>query len=689
MASDRIARFRESIERLQREGVFGHGRHDTVPWGEASAGTRLDGLLWAALDPGASGPPLPDDELMNAVDRHVDAAGLSPAQRERLDLVRAAFAAGRLDGGDPSGHRNAAYDALRAVAGIEHFERGVEQYKRDGLYNRPANTPWADVPEAKKVDALVGLAEQEHPPGTYALAAIEREVDYSRLPEGRRAAFEGLRARIDAGELEGPQPRDLGDRANYALRLAEFEQRVEDYKRAGDPWQGQIPVPWATLAEVRKLDLIVMAAKGLHLHFEPREYEVIDREVDLARVPAGRRRGIEAAREMTRLGPEEYERRRQAPYAPPNEAAAAFKERIEEGLWRTCFTDGATIFADWSDLTAESKLYHLASAMDWEQVPESYFRTMVERELTIDDLPAVKRSALDHPRDNRHVFTEGFEEGFDAPESGTGEGRGMGVVTSGDVPWDDEQREARIRELFDTANRVQLAEFLEEKALDPGVALRPASEVREIWYQHAESTWVSFREEAEWRSDAEIRETLAEFKTKEAGLPRQEPLTLIDHLREAGLFEHDGAARPGQDDTRTPIRDTTRNLVEAIWLDTWPRNAAVVDFGLRSQEHYEALYYGVRAGEITPEALDATLGKGQELTALARSSRSNPHRDITFGTDWDLSPPESGREARGVVPSGADALAEPQRLPSPSQIIADPSPHLQEPQPGHDNDRDR
>src|SRR5262249_52563182 len=58
-----------------------------------------------------------------------------------------------------------------------------------------------------------------------------------------------------------------------------------------------------------------------------------------------------------------------------------------------------------------------------------------------------------------------------------------------------------------------------------------------------------------------------------------------------------------------PVRDTTRNLVESIMLDVWPRSGAIVDFGLKSQEHYEALYYPIREGEISPEALDAALGK--------------------------------------------------------------------------------
>ena len=59
-------------------------------------------------------------------------------------------------------------------------------------------------------------------------------------------------------------------------------------------------------------------------------------------------------------------------------------------------------------------------------------------------------------------------------------------------------------------------------------------------------------------------------------------------------------------------------------LDAWPRAGAIVDFGLKSQEHYEALYYPVREGEITPEQLDAALGKGEKLTALAQVGTEQP-----------------------------------------------------------------
>ena len=97
------------------------------------------------------------------------------------------------------------------------------------------------------------------------------------------------------------------------------------------------------------------------------------------------------------------------------------------------------------------------------------------------------------------------------------------------------------------------------------------------------------------------------------------------------------------------VRDTTRNLVDSILLDAWPRSGAIVDFGLKSQEHYESLYYPVREGEITAEQLDAALGNGKKLTALARSARSNPHRDIEFSTDWDdlLEEPEDLTDAPG------------------------------------------
>jgi hypothetical protein len=84
------------------------------------------------------------------------------------------------------------------------------------------------------------------------------------------------------------------------------------------------------------------------------------------------------------------------------------------------------------------------------------------------------------------------------------------------------------------------------------------------------------------------------------------------------------------------VRPTTRNLVTSILMDAWPNHAAVVDFGIDSQKHYEALYFPIREAEIMPKVLDAALGDGPKLTALARDAASNPHKDVEFHTSWDL-----------------------------------------------------
>jgi hypothetical protein len=81
---------------------------------------------------------------------------------------------------------------------------------------------------------------------------------------------------------------------------------------------------------------------------------------------------------------------------------------------------------------------------------------------------------------------------------------------------------------------------------------------------------------------------------------------------------------------------TTRHLIHSLLLDTWPNLGTCADFGIHSQQQYEALYYPVRAQELTPDALDAALRDGPRLTALTRAAPSNPHKDVTFYTGWDL-----------------------------------------------------
>ena len=84
------------------------------------------------------------------------------------------------------------------------------------------------------------------------------------------------------------------------------------------------------------------------------------------------------------------------------------------------------------------------------------------------------------------------------------------------------------------------------------------------------------------------------------------------------------------------VRPVTRGLVINILLDQWPSHTAVVDFGIDSQKHYEALYWPIREAEIMPKELDAALGDGPALTAMLRQAASNPHKDVTFSTSWDV-----------------------------------------------------
>jgi hypothetical protein len=84
------------------------------------------------------------------------------------------------------------------------------------------------------------------------------------------------------------------------------------------------------------------------------------------------------------------------------------------------------------------------------------------------------------------------------------------------------------------------------------------------------------------------------------------------------------------------VRPTTLGLVMSMLTDSWPGRAAVVDFGIDSQKHYEALYHPIREAEIMPNVLDAALGDGPKLTELVRESASNPHKDVEFHTSWDL-----------------------------------------------------
>lgn len=77
-------------------------------------------------------------------------------------------------------------------------------------------------------------------------------------------------------------------------------------------------------------------------------------------------------------------------------------------------------------------------------------------------------------------------------------------------------------------------------------------------------------------------------------------------------------------------------------LDLFPDSTAVIaDFFITDQKHYEALYYPIRAGEISVEDLDRVLGDPKAITKLVNKAPSNPHKGIVFGEGSGLGNPRA------------------------------------------------
>jgi hypothetical protein len=299
-----VADFRARIGGLLREGVpdfppLGH----TLPWEQATEERKLENIVWESMSvwPVAGRPEsiaVPGAVALEAVERHVDYAGLPAAQRELLEELRARLDAGAF-AGPPPPHKDAVAGGLEAAVGVGHLERMLRAAKEG------EERPWAGRPEAEKVRDIIGMAAETAAPGGYTLDVIAREVDPGRLPEWRREPLRDLMSRLDRGEFggEGRDRLDPDGRVDAALRLAELEARVEDEKRLGAPDRDGKRWPWGELTEEQKLGEIELEIGELHLRTEPKAYEVAAREVDLARVPEARRRSFEESREEAGLGP--------------------------------------------------------------------------------------------------------------------------------------------------------------------------------------------------------------------------------------------------------------------------------------------------------------------------------------------------------------------------------------------------
>lgn len=82
-----------------------------------------------------------------------------------------------------------------------------------------------------------------------------------------------------------------------------------------------------------------------------------------------------------------------------------------------------------------------------------------------------------------------------------------------------------------------------------------------------------------------------------------------------------------------PLRPLAEEVYRCLVLDVWPGPAAVVDFGLATDEHYGALQDAVLNHGVMPEQLDDAMGDGAALTALIRPG--SPYHGIRFSTPWD------------------------------------------------------
>ena len=63
--------------------------------------------------------------------------------------------------------------------------------------------------------------------------------------------------------------------------------------------------------------------------------------------------------------------------------------------------------------------------------------------------------------------------------------------------------------------------------------------------------------------------------------------------------------------------------------------ATIVDFGLESDAHVEALVRVIRHDAVTPEQLDAALGDGPALTKLVNEFEFNIECGIVYKTPYD------------------------------------------------------
>jgi hypothetical protein len=307
--AEAVAAFHSRIETLRKEGIYKDYLDDRLPWAKATASDKLEEIVMAAQYASPNDrPTVPGAETLQVITREVDETGLAAIERDMLRDVRTRIEAGQLDGPHPKHNMDRAWMALREIVAVDEFEWRLEAHKEGDRW-------WDWLPEDRKAGMIVEIGLESGAPGTHALAAIEREVDYDRLSPWRREAMQELRSQLDKGELDGEDPNPVyrGDRVNTALRLAQLQARVEDYKQLGGEDRRGVLRRWQELSEGEKFDRIMDEVVGLDLGSEARVYDIVMREVDMTRAPEERRQAFEDGRKEAWPRPEEAIRRERLP----------------------------------------------------------------------------------------------------------------------------------------------------------------------------------------------------------------------------------------------------------------------------------------------------------------------------------------------------------------------------------------
>jgi hypothetical protein len=83
------------------------------------------------------------------------------------------------------------------------------------------------------------------------------------------------------------------------------------------------------------------------------------------------------------------------------------------------------------------------------------------------------------------------------------------------------------------------------------------------------------------------------------------------------------------------MKRTADSLFKAIMMDVFPSLAVCVDYGITSQQVYEAYCCLIKKGNVSADDLHKIVGDGKKLTEVLKNCEDNPHKEIIIKTIYD------------------------------------------------------